>query len=120
MLAKKLIESAFEVEDPEDLAAEFIQDEVGQYDWQDNLHSLWKTLGSEGLRNAVALWMEETGRNGDAFKVIQELGRLLREYPLTRWQQMIRQRVPQPVPRRGQIVRRQIVAPSKLGPGEPV
>jgi len=98
--AKRLIEAAFdgEFEDIEltELAADFIEEEVGQYDWFNNLKATKERLGDEGLKYAIRLWMEETGRNGDASKVAGELDRLAREFPTARWQQLISPRFPVP------------------------
>ena len=96
MKAKALIEAAFQLESPEDLAAEFIEEEIGQYDWFENLQTIRGELQDDGLKYAIELWLEETGRNGDAIAIIQELNRLAEESPTAQWQQLIKPRTPLP------------------------
>jgi hypothetical protein len=96
MTAKQLIEAEFEDIELQDLAAAFVEEEVGQYDWFNNLKAVKEKLGDKGLRYAIRLWMEETGRTGDATKVAQELDRLAKELPTAEWQQLISPRFPVP------------------------
>lgn len=99
MKAKLLIEAEFsEFHDFEvaDLAAEFIEEEVGQYDWFNNLRSLQGSLGPDGLLDAISTWLGETRRTGNAREVMQELDRLVNDHPRSKWQQLIDPRTPEP------------------------
>ena len=100
MNARSLIEAAFDEEFHDfhvaDLAAEFVEEEVGQYDWFNNLQSLQNSLGPERLADAISIWLGETGRTGNADQIMQELDRLVNEHPQGRWQQLVKPRFPEP------------------------
>lgn len=96
MKAKILIEAEFKDIEAADMAAEFIEDEVGQYDWLNNLRSIQDRLGRDGLKMAIETWMSETGKTGSAEEVVVELDSLVNEHPEGRWQQHIRLPSPEP------------------------
>lgn len=91
MKAKCLIESQFDDVATFDLAVDFIEEEVGQYDWLNNLQTLWKTVGEEGVERAISGWLGTTGRSGDAQAIHQAIKQLVAEHGTARtpWQQLV-------------------------------
>lgn len=92
MKAKCLIESQFDDLAIFDLAVDFIEEEVGQFDWLNNLRTLWRDLGDDGVEHAISKWLDATGRAGDAKAIHQSIKLLFAEHSphRTPWQQLVR------------------------------
>ncbi len=67
--------------DVEDIALEFVEQELGRFDWRNN----WATAKASGaLPQRIQAWLEAVGTNADAQEIIQYIDTLVADRP-GRW-----------------------------------
>ena len=66
----------------DEIAADFVEEEIGRYDWRAN----WQSRSKSGdIHAQISQWLGRHGLNADPLSIIQTLDRWARKRP-KRWQ----------------------------------